>query len=503
MSIWAFALVANWGLCWAFGIWDGLTLHSHPSAKPPSAVLPMASAAAKVVAAADAATSTRAHSLSRIFSSSSPNVQSPNPNPKPKPKPEPKIMRAPTPKPPAADAGSDADDKLWKPLGYIIKGLLRERDPEKLVSDFVAASSASARFRDRHRVYEMAVSRLASLGRQDSIETILGAQKRFLETSKEGFATRLIGLYGRAAMPAQASATFHELPAQLKCTMTLNAVLTAYYQAKEFDALATAFQEISVSHPLVVPSVYSYNILIRALCQKHDLSAALNVITLMEKCGVLPDNISFNTLLNGFYQNGRMDDAEAVWEMMKGWNLEPDTKSYNAKLRGLVAEGRIEDAVAVVERMEKEGPKPDTVSYNELIRGYCSAGRLEDAKKLYDGLVKNECAPNRGTYETLLPRLLQAGELDCAVRYCHGLLSPNTKNCRVDRSLLQDVVTTLVEASRVDEAAKIVELGRKKYYLRKLLMPHTEEDNEVQTEPDEEESTSEEKVCEVEQEIEK
>ncbi|KQK10111.1 hypothetical protein BRADI_2g52030v3 [Brachypodium distachyon] len=377
-----------------------------------------ADAAAKVVAAADAATSIRAHSLSRIFSSSSssPNVQSPNP----KPKPEPKIKRALTPKPPAADAGSDADHKLWKPLGYIIKGLLRERDPEKLVSDFVAASSASARFRDRHRVYEVAVSRLASFGRQDSIETLLGAQKRFLETSKEGFATRLIGLYGRAAMPAQAAATFHELPAQLKCTMTFNAVLTAYSRAKEFDALATAFQEIPASHPLVVPSVYSYNILISALCQKPALSAALNVVTLMEKCGVLPDNISFNTLLNGFSKNGRVDDAEAVWEMMKERNLEPDTKSYNAKLRGLVAEGRIEDAVAVVERMEKEGPKPDTVSYNELIRGYCSAGRLEDAKKLYDGLVKNECAPNKGTYETLLPRLLQAGELDCALRGIEG-----------------------------------------------------------------------------------
>ncbi|KAM0871229.1 hypothetical protein ACQ4PT_039534 [Festuca glaucescens] len=473
---------------------------------------------ASQAAAAAAAASTRANSsLSRIFASSTPTV-------KPPPKHKQKIKRSPTPKPPATDTDSIADKKPAKPLGAqpdadapvsgadhklpkplqaILKGLLRQRDPDKLVSEFVEASTLSSRFRDRHRVYEVAVSRLASFGRQDGIEAIIDAQKPFLETSTEGFATRLIRLYGRASMPSHAAATFRQLPAHHQTTMPFNAVLAAYAEAGEFDALAVAFQEIPASHPSVAPSVYSYNILIRALCQKPDLSAALDAVQLMEKNGVSPDVISFNTLLNGFYNHRRMDEAETVWDMMKERNLEPDAKCYNAKLRGLVAEGRIEDAIAVVKTLEKDGPKPDTVSYNELIRGYCNAGRLQDAKKLYDDLIKNDYTPNRGTYETLVPRLLQAGELDCALRYCHDFLT-GKGSCRVAVGLLQDVVDALVEASRVEEATKLVALGRKKYYPQKgLRMPHTTEDNELGAETDEGESISEEKEREVEDETEK
>jgi len=100
--------------------------------------------------------------------------------------------------------------------------------------------------------------------------------------------------------------------------------------------------------------------------QEPGLSAALDVIPLMEKRGLTPDVISFNSLLNGFYDSGRFDDAGKVWQMMKERNVEPNTNSFNAKLRGLVSQGRIEDAVAVFETMQKDGPKPDSVSYNEF-----------------------------------------------------------------------------------------------------------------------------------------
>jgi len=250
------------------------------------------------------------------------------------------------------------------PLGKVVQTVIRQRDPDKLVSQFVAASAASQRFRDRHRVYEVAVARLASFGRQDAVAAILDSQKPFLEASTEGFAMRLVRLYGRASMPSHAAVTFHDLPLKHKSVMTFNALLAAYVHAGDFDALATAFQQIPASYPTIVPTVPSYNILISALCQKPDLSAALDVIGLMDKCGLTPEEITFNTLLNGFYNSGCFDDAEKVWEMMKERNVEPNAKSYNAKLRGLVAKGRIEDAVAVIEMMQKDGPKPDSVSYN-------------------------------------------------------------------------------------------------------------------------------------------
>ncbi|KAL5221871.1 hypothetical protein ABZP36_026584 [Zizania latifolia] len=421
------------------------------------------------------ASSAAAHRLSRLFPASAPFVRASRPTP--------------TREAPADGAEVDSNSRR-KPLAMVIKDLVRQRDPDKLVSEFIAASSASSSFRATDRIYEMAVSRLAAYGRRDGVTAIIDAQKPFLETSTEGFAARLIRLYSRASMPSHAAETFRGLPSRHKSTMTFNAVLTAYRGAGEFDALAVAFKEIPASHPSVVPSVYSYNILLHALCKKPDLPVALDAVTLMEKCGVSPNILSFNTLLNGFYNHGDIEGAEKVWEMMKERNVAPNTKSYYAKLRSLVAEGRIGDAVAVFERMEKDGPKPDPLSYNELIRWYCKDGRLEEAKKLYEDMAKNECSPNRLTYQTLVPCLLEAGELDYALRCCHELFN---STYRMDCSMLQEVVIALVTASRVKEATKIVQLGWENHYPRNILkMPLAVEDDKVITERNGEGSISEE-----------
>jgi hypothetical protein len=63
-------------------------------------------------------------------------------------------------------------------------------------------------------------------------------------------------------------------------TFNFNALLAAYVNARDFDALATAYQQIPASHPTIVPNVHSYNILTSVLCKKPDLSAALDVIPL-------------------------------------------------------------------------------------------------------------------------------------------------------------------------------------------------------------------------------
>ncbi|KAJ1285743.1 hypothetical protein BS78_03G300400 [Paspalum vaginatum] len=418
--------------------------------------------AAAIAMASTAAAASRTRQLSSIFSSTTPRSNLPKP--------------AHAPKAAAAKAGAksneDRDPESKRALNKFVKVIFREHDPDKLVSEFIAASTSSARFRDTERLYEVAVSRLFCLGRHDAVAAIIDSQKPFVESSSVAFAARLVRLYGSASMPSHAAATFSNLPPKHKTVLTFTALLAAYVDSGDFDAVATAFQQIPASHPTIVPNVCSYNVLIRALRQKPDLSAALDVIPLMEKRGITPDVVSFNALLNGFYNHGRFDDAKKVWEMMEERNVEPDAKSYGAKLRALVSQGSVEDAIALVERMQKDGPKPDTVCYNELIRGLCKEGRLDEAKKVYLDLGKNQSAPNSGTFYTLVPRCVEAGDLDLAVSCCHEILR---RKCRVQCSLLQGVVTALVAASRVEEAKRIVELGRLSCYPRKDLRIHVTE----------------------------
>ncbi|KAL6012354.1 hypothetical protein ACLOJK_002841 [Asimina triloba] len=111
---------------------------------------------------------------------------------------------------------------------------ITEADPAKawprLSSCFeLIGASESSRFRSKHRVYSVTVRRLAAANLHHFVVDIFEHHKQFPEIATEGFAARLISLYGQAGMFSDASKLFDELP-QLKCPRTvksINAVLTA------------------------------------------------------------------------------------------------------------------------------------------------------------------------------------------------------------------------------------------------------------------------------------
>ncbi|XXG59394.1 hypothetical protein AAC387_Pa04g1489 [Persea americana] len=356
-------------------------------------------------------------------------------------------------------------------LKSLISDLFHERDLDILVEKF-KKSSQSFRFRGKHRIYEVTIRRLASAKRFDSIEEILEHQKQFSDIAKEGFATRLILLYGRSNMFGHARKLFDELP-QLNCPRTVksfNALLTAAVDSKEYETVTRIFHElaaeISVEH-----DIFSYNILIQAYCKMGSMHSAFLVLEEMKRNGVVPTVITFNSLLNGFYGANQIENAEKVWVEMENIGCVPDIISYNAKLRGLVAEGKTHEAMKLVNELRDRGPKPDVFSFNALIKGYCSEGNLEDAKKVYSELGINGCAPNRWTFELLIPRVIKEGDLALAAKLCHESMS---QKCSINAGIVQGVVNALVEESMtmIEEAKKIVKTGvSDSYHYSGLKLP--------------------------------
>ncbi|XP_042459656.1 pentatricopeptide repeat-containing protein At1g55890, mitochondrial-like, partial [Zingiber officinale] len=352
-----------------------------------------------------------------------------------------------------------------EPLSLTLNKLFNERDPDKLTAAFIAASSSSYRFRCRHRIYEVSIRRLAKCGRPDAVEAILEHHKSFSsDLAHEGFGISLISLYGKAAMPAHAAATFRQLPdlGSTRTVKSFNALLTAYAQSGDLNGLDEAFRDVPDS---ITPDIISYNILIGALCEKGDLEAAMRTVDLMNTNAISPDLITCNILLHSFYNN-KPSEAEKIWAMMRENNIEPNSRSINAKLRWLVAEGRTHEVIELVDQMKRNGPKPDAFTFNALLKGYIQDGNLEEAKKLYLDFAKNECSPNQQTFEFLISYLCEAGELDWAVRCCNDGMS---RRCYVRASFLQAVVDALVKNSRVEEAKKLVEAGWNNRYPKTSL----------------------------------
>ncbi|PON50139.1 Pentatricopeptide repeat [Trema orientale] len=347
--------------------------------------------------------------------------------------------------------------------------LYRERNLKRLVQKFKKSSEAY-RFRTKTGIYEDTVRRLASAKRFKWIEEILEDQKKYDDFSKEGFAVRLISLYGKSGMFDNAQKVFDEMP-ERNCQRTLlsfNALLAACVNSRKFDKVDGVFRELP-TRLSIEPDLVSYNTVIKAFCEMGSLDSAVSVLDEMEKKGLKPDVISFNTLLNGFYAKGRFADGEKTWGLMEKYYVSPDIRSYNAKLLGLILEKKTKEAVDLISEMTAKGIEPDVFSYNLVIESFIKEDNLEGAKQWYSELKKSECTTNKTTFEKLIPFLRKKGDLELAFELCEEVFK---RRFLLDAALLQRVVDEMAKASKIEQAKKLVELGKTNDYRRyRLKLP--------------------------------
>ncbi|KAG6594645.1 Pentatricopeptide repeat-containing protein, partial [Cucurbita argyrosperma subsp. sororia] len=342
---------------------------------------------------------------------------------------------------------------------------------QKLVSKFIK-SSESERFRARHGIFDSTVRRLAVHKKFSMIEDLIEAQKKYDDITDEGFAIRLIMLYGKAGMFSHARKLFDELP-ELNCERTVksfNALLASCVNAKEYDQVETIFRDVP-EELSIEANVISYNIVINAYCEMDALDKAILFFNNMEKNGMEPDLVTFNTLLAAYYRKGHFLDAENMWSVMENKNLAPNLISYNARLRGMVQEKKLQEGIGLLAEMEEKEIKPNVSSYNALIKGFCDDGNLEEAKKWYYKLKEKEATPNRSTYRALLPLLTGQGDFDMALELCKEAID---NRLVINAAEVQRVVDGLVEASKIEEASDLVQLCNSNNYLNfKLELPQT------------------------------
>jgi pentatricopeptide repeat protein len=345
----------------------------------------------------------------------------------------------------------------------IANDLYKERSLECLVQKFKKYSELK-RFRTRAGIYEDTVHKLAKAKCFRWIEEILEDQKKYEDISKEGFSIRLMSLYGKAGMFEHAHKVFNEMPDRnCRCTvLSLNALLGACVNSKKFDFVDGLFKELPKKLS-IEPDLISYNTVINAFCQMGSFDSAVLLLDEMEKKGLEPDLFTFNTLLNGLYGKGWVSDGEKIWELMQKKNVVPDIRSYNAKLLGLALDKKTKEAMELVEEMKTRGVKPNAFSFNALIKGYVIEGNLEEAKWWFDHIGEGESAPGKRTFEIVVPFVCEKGELELAFELCKEIFN---RKFLVDVSLLQLVVNTLIKESKMEEAKKLVQLGKRHSYCR-------------------------------------
>ncbi|KAK9706574.1 hypothetical protein RND81_07G136100 [Saponaria officinalis] len=340
-----------------------------------------------------------------------------------------------------------------------LKLFYKEKDISKLVQSF-KDNTQNVVFRRKASYYEFVVQQLTRAKAFGLIEEILEDQKQYVEITNEGFAVRLISLYGKSGLFDRARQLFDEMP-ELKCVRTVksfNALLGACVSSKKFDKIEGFFRELP-GESGIKPDVVSYNTVIKGFCEMGSLDLARSMLDEMEKDGICPDLITFNTLFDGFYKKGRFLDGEKFWDLMKKYNVVPDIISYNMRIHGLVLQDKIQESIDLVDEIKNTGLDPDKFTFNLLFKGLCSDGKyIEEAKRQYFDMVKANCEPDMATFVTLLPFACDNGDFMFAARLCRKLLRCRFRLKGVN--VVQKVIDGLVKQSFVNEAELLVKLGK-------------------------------------------
>ncbi|GAA0161655.1 hypothetical protein LIER_39272 [Lithospermum erythrorhizon] len=344
---------------------------------------------------------------------------------------------------------------------------------DALVNNFNEYSNSS-NFRRRKHHYEIVVHRLAKGNHFSAIETILEHQKKYKQSmADEGFAVRLIMLYGKSCMFDHAYKVFDEMP-QYNCPRTVvsfNALLSACVKSKNLDKIREIFTKVREDLG-VEPNVISYNLVIKALCELKEFDSAMKLLEEMEESAICPDSVSYNTIFEAYHRENNLDEAEKLWRKMEEKGVIANARTFNAKLRILIGDDRVQEALELIENMVNGEVKPDKFSYNAVIKGCVGSGKLEEAKMLHGKMGRDGCLPDHTTFAMLIPFACDKGDIDFSLSLCKQAVELQVS---VYKSLMQRVINTLIEKSKIDEANELVALlSLSKKHRYTLILPVTE-----------------------------
>jgi len=211
----------------------------------------------------------------------------------------------------------------------------------------------------------------------------------------------VLNSYKRAGLGERALKLFYRIK-EFGCKPTVkiyNHLLDALVGEAEnrFHAIGAVYENMKGEG--LEPNVFTYNILLKALCKNGKVDGACKLLVEMSKRGCVPDKVSYTTVVAGMCRDGRVDEAR---EAAKRFGVESVVSVCNALVCGLCKEGRIGEVFGLVNEMVVKGVDPDVVSYSSVISCLSDIGEVELSLAIFGQMVRRGCRPNVHTFSSLM-----------------------------------------------------------------------------------------------------
>ncbi|KAK7388265.1 hypothetical protein VNO78_23076 [Psophocarpus tetragonolobus] len=168
-------------------------------------------------------------------------------------------------------------------------------------------------------------------------------------------------------------------------------------------------ERLSMSH-----SFWTYNMLLRSLCQAGLHNSAKLLYDSMRSDGQLPDSRLLGFLVSSFALADRFDVSKELLAEAHCNGVQVNVIVYNNFLNILIKHNKLDDAICLFRELMRLHSFMETFTFNILIRGLCTAGQVDEAFELLTHMRSFGCSPDIVTYNTLLHGLCRTDQVDSA-----------------------------------------------------------------------------------------
>ncbi|CAJ1940511.1 unnamed protein product [Sphenostylis stenocarpa] len=205
-------------------------------------------------------------------------------------------------------------------------------------------------------------------------------------------------------------------------------------------------ERLSMSH-----SFWTYNMLLRSLCQASLHSSAKLLYDSMRCDGQLPDSRLLGFLVSSFALADRFDVSKELIADAQCNGVQVNVIVYNNFLNILIKHSKLDDAICLFRELTRTPSCLETFTFNILIRGLCTAGKVDEAFELLSDMRSFGCSPDIVTYNTLLHGLCRIDQVDRA----QGLLKEVCLKCEFAPTVVSytTVISGYCRLSKMKEAS--------------------------------------------------
>ena len=140
-------------------------------------------------------------------------------------------------------------------------------------------------------------------------------------------------------------------------------------------------------------------LVIHSLCKGNRIDDALVLFRSMG--AVIPTVSTYNTLIRHLGLQGRMEEVKTIQEEMKAAGVQPNDLTFAAMMEVFCSSKRTEDAVTLFGEVKGVVKLHSAVLHNILIEHLFDDGQVDRARQLFDSMDE-ESSPNIKTFEIMI-----------------------------------------------------------------------------------------------------